>query len=88
MAGYTSNRTEKKHCGPSCRKWGGGAGLVVFNKEDHYEEMARILRDNTTYQKLRSNPSFKLTLKEFVKKGYDQNILNLKEKRYFVSEAT
>lgn len=51
--------------------------------------MLRLLADNTTYEKLKSDPTTKLKaeLTDWVKKGSRDKILDKKEAKYFIPHA-
>lgn len=52
-------------------------------------ELERLVKDNTTYQPLKKNPSkeLKIKLKEFLNKGIADRIENKKEGRYLLPET-
>lgn len=66
-----------------------GGGIIVMNKSDYISEMPRILSDQDTYAELPSNPTngYKRDLTTLVKKGFDRQILNKKEKAYLIPTA-
>lgn len=66
-----------------------GGGLVILDKDDYHAEMCRILEDTNTYTPLLSDPTKddKRELVELVKKGFQQGILDKKERDYLVPVA-
>lgn len=66
-----------------------GGGIIVLDKKDYLAEMSKILGDRDTYTPLRSDPKaqYKRELEAIVQYGFDQGILNSKEKPYLVPKA-
>lgn len=66
-----------------------GGGVVILDKSKYLEEMHRLLSDRTTYSPLACNPTtkFKRELQNLINRGYQQGILNKKEKAYLVPSA-
>lgn len=61
-----------------------GGGLVLIKKEMYLEELTKQLQDDTTYEKLRGDPTnrFKLKLADLLQEGKVNGILDTKEHRY------
>lgn len=66
-----------------------GGSIVVQDRPDYIKEMYRILSDQDTYRGLSSNPTaqYKKELDKLVLKGFNEQILNKKERVYLVATA-
>lgn len=61
-----------------------GGAIVIQSKVDYNDEINRQLNDETTYQKLLSNPTmrYRKELTRIIQKGSDKGLLNKKESKY------
>lgn len=66
-----------------------GRAIVILNKQDYEEEMARLLDTEDAYIKLPENPTQKLKNlpKKILQKGQRMGILTKKEAKYLVPKA-
>lgn len=62
---------------------------MILSKEYYYQEMDRLLNDQTTYEKLKGDPSvrLKVELTNWFSEGLQKTILNQKEADYIIPYA-